>query len=353
MRDDIVDTIDEARGAKIARYVTARSSQSEEAEVREWCAAAPGREEYVESLRRTWEQAGVARAPDLEDDVDTAWAEVQRRRDARRTRFAAPESANPAIRPTPGRARLLRVAAVLIIVLGLGVMWRTMSPEPTDRPRAVDMREYATDRAQRGEVRLPDGSTVVLNVDTRLRIPRDYGNRARTVYLEGEARFAVEHDERRPFVVHTSSLVAEDLGTVFGVRAYPNASSATVVVAEGLVDFRTASSPGPAGAERLEPGHLARVDANGRVEVDRNADPTEYLAFADGRLVFRGTPLRDVVAQIGRWYDLDVRLVDPELASIPLTASFQHEPVPHVLDLIALTLDLRYEREGRVVTFQR
>lgn len=391
--DDIIDTIDDIQGAKIARYVTGRSSPAEEAEIRAWCAGAPGRSEYIESLRAIWAQ--VRRIEDLDTDevdvgwaalddgwaalddasaevddawpeVDDAWAEVRRRREERRMRTPAMDPAGPvepvelatglkrAGRSTRWPPGILRAAAVIVLALGGAALWRAAPREAADGPRTVELREYATERAQRAEMRLPDGTRVVLNVDSRLRVPKDYGRRGgRTVYLEGEALFEVEHDDRNPFVVHTSTLIAEDLGTVFGVRAYPDASSSSVVVAEGLVEFEATSSVTPAGTHRLEPGHLGRVRTDGTIEIDRAVNPADYLAFADARLVFRNAPMRDVAAQLGRWYGLDVRLADSTIASLPLTASFRHEPIPHVLDLIAFALGVRYERDGGVITFHR
>src|SRR5690606_6576448 len=100
-------------------------------------------------------------------------------------------------------------------------------------------------------------------------------------------------------------------------------------------------------------GDLARVGPDGAVQIERGVDATEHLAFAEGRLVFREAPLGEVVEHLGRWYDIDVRLADSTLATLPLSASFQQEPVARVLNLIALSLGLRVEREGAAVLLRR
>src|SRR5690606_29072620 len=115
----------------------------------------------------------------------------------------------------PSRRRIptwvTRAAAILALALGGGALWNYQLRPAGDEPRAVAMREYSTDRARRAEIRLKDGTRVILSVESRLRVPRDYGRRHRTVYLEGEALFEVEHDERRPFRVHAADALAEDL----------------------------------------------------------------------------------------------------------------------------------------------
>lgn len=351
MMDDLFDDISDEEGARLVRYITGRSTAREAEEVREWIAAEPGRADLVATLRATWKEAAT---PSPEWDVDAAFDDLRRRRAVQRS-LPQPAPDPWLTRPKRGRAtRWLAHAAAIAAVLGGAAVWQTWPEEElAGGPRAVEMHEYATGRAERGEVRLGDGTRVVLNVDSRLRVPKDYGRDSRTVYLDGEALFEVEYDERRPFRVYASSVVAEDLGTVFGVRAYPDASPVTVVVAEGIVEVSVASPVGPAEPYRLDPGDLARVEVDGTVGIDRGIDAADFLAFADAWLVIRDTPLRDVAAQLGRWYDLDVRIADSTIAALPLTARFQNEPIGNVLDLIALSLDLHYEREGDTVDFHR
>jgi transmembrane sensor len=343
---DPIDQIDEAQGARLARYVAGRSSPEEAAEVRAWVAADPRRAELLEALEQAWM---LAREADVVWDVDAAWEEVRRRREARRLR---PQPAlGGSRRSSP--SGLLRAAAIAALALGGTAVWALVARESAQAPREVAMHEYATGRAQRARVRLPDGTGVVLSVESRLRVPEDYGRRSRDVYLEGEARFDVQHDARRPFRVHAAGVVAEDLGTVFGVRAYPDGTPVTVVVAEGVVEVKTAGPEQQEAVHRLDPGQLARVGPAGEVRIERDVDAAEYLAFAEGRLVFRNTPLGEAAAQLGRWYNLDVRVADPALAALPLTASFRQEPIADVLNLIALSLGVRHERDGAVVTFHR
>lgn len=352
MNYDFTDLIDEELGAKLARYVAGRSPAGEVEEIRAWIAAGVGRDEFVESLRRAWVVAQQSRG---EWDVDAAWDEFRMRRQARRGHARHVAAMAPARVRWRVPAWVVRAAAVLVLVLGGAVVWTKMSRPVPEAPRPVAMQEYATSRAQHAEMRLPDGTRVVLSVESRLRVPEDYGKTTRTVYLEGEALFEVQHDERRPFFVHAGNLIAEDLGTVFGVRSYADDAEATVVVAEGIVEVEAtpASQHEPSAAHRLDPGHLARVAADGTVRVERGVDLDAYLAFAQRRLVFNNTPLREAAAQLGRWYDLDVRVADASIAELPLTARFQHEPASRVIQLVALSLDLQYERDGNVVKFYR
>jgi len=85
--------------------------------------------------------------------------------------------------------------------------------------------------------------------------------------------------------------------------------------------------------------------------VRHGVSPEPYVAWAGGRLVFDDTPLADVLAQLGRWYDVDARAADSVAARRRLTAAYSNEPLADILRLIAASLDLRVERHGRSVTF--
>jgi transmembrane sensor len=99
-------------------------------------------------------------------------------------------------------------------------------------------------------------------------------------------------------------------------------------------------------------GQLANVDAAGLASVS-TVDTAAYVAFSDGRLVFDGTPLGEVVAELGRWYDLDVRLAAPAFADRHISASFTGLGENDVLGAVAAAAGLRYTRQGRTVTFSR
>src|SRR5207248_7714057 len=95
----------------------------------------------------------------------------------------------------PGLGRRGIAAAIVFLLAGTGV-WLL-------RPRAAPVREFATQAGQRLQLTLPDSSRVLLSVGTRLRLPRDFGLRARAVELDGEAYFVVRHDRSEE---HTSEL---------------------------------------------------------------------------------------------------------------------------------------------------
>ncbi len=341
------------------RFLTGECSPAEVELVRRWLAAHPASAQYVNDVRAALEKAA---RPAGGWDTAGAWARVLR--DA-----VAPER-NAARLPPPLRltastfterralARVIaspwmRLAAAIVLVIGAGALWLGRAPTwfgTPPRSAVPPMHEYVTARGQRTELRLPDGTRVMLAPDSRLRVPADFDAAGREVALEGQAYFAVIHDERKPFQVRVGTAVVHDLGTEFVVRAYTGARTVQVVVAEGKVELRRAAEGPSSGGAVLGRGESGRLDAAGGITTGR-ADLAAALAWTQGRLVFNETPLRDVIPELARWYDLDIRLADSALGHRRVTLSLGPESATAAVEAVALLADARYERSGRVVTF--
>ena len=339
--------------ALLARYVAGECTPTEAREVEQWCRTSPAHEARLDTLRAIW---NARRAP-RSWDVEGIWARVRRtmRADARRA-------------PAFGRhlkdgherrwlAAPLAAAAVLLLLAGaaLAVL------NSRRRPPLAPMREYATARGQRGTLQLPDGSRLMLAPQSRLRIPVDFGRDVRELSLDGEALFTVAHDSTRPFRVRAKGAVAEDIGTRFDLRAYAEDSLVAVAVAEGAVALGRGAVPaemarrdGRPVAEGIvvRPGEIATLAPDGAVTTARGAAVADYLAWADGRLHFANVPLPEVLRSIGRWYDLDVRVEGPALATRSITAEFSLRSADEMLQALALAVDARLTRAGRVVTLR-
>jgi transmembrane sensor len=140
------------------------------------------------------------------------------------------------------------------------------------------------------------------------------------------------------------------LGTEFDVRASPRDAETDVLVRSGRVAL--SSTDTRKGAARiLTTGERGTIDQSGSVRVQNGIDTDSALAWTQGTLVFRAAPLRDVIPELERWYDLRIRLSDPELSSRRITASFTNESVDLVLQTLGELIPARWSRTGREVTF--
>lgn len=77
--------------------------------------------------------------------------------------------------------------------------------------------EVYAPRKSKLKMKLPDGSIVWLNADSKLSYSESFSRKNRNVRLEGEGYFEVEHGEH-PFVIQTDSAQIKVLGTKFNVK---------------------------------------------------------------------------------------------------------------------------------------
>lgn len=337
-------------------WLAGELSPQDAAEFETWLAAHPARTREIERVREAWTAAG---APRGDWNAAAALASLKltaaergllpRHRD-RRVSGAQREFHLP----TP---RWWMSAAAALLVLGTAGtgLWYLTGASRSAAPVAPQLVELVTPRGQRAELTLPDGSRVTLGPDSRLKYSAGEFAARRDLTLEGEAYFDVVHDDTRPMRVFTRRGMTEDLGTAFAVSDH-RAGPMRVVVAEGRVMLRVpldSLRPGEVvDSVLLEANDLGQLRADGRLLSRHNIDIDSYLAWRDGRLVFRGTPLREVLFRLSTWYDVDIALGDSTLADRPFTASFQHETADQVLRVLSVALELQYERRGGLMLVQ-
>lgn len=318
----------------VDRFLAGEATPEELVVLQRWLEGDPRRGRLLEEA---W---GMLASDAKSWNVDAAWREVSGRLHG------------PAVIPME-RARVrryvgaLQVAAGLLLTIGAATLWRVMAERESGAGQ-VAMREVATTKGQRAELRLSDGTRVVLGAASRLEYAPEPDGRTRDVRLTGEAYFEVAPDSAHPFVVRTAGAVTRVLGTEFTVRAYAGSDEVEVAVAGGRVLL--ASSDSSTGVLLIK-GQLGALRVGAPPTVRTLASLEPFVAWTEGRLAFDGAPLRVALRQLERWYDVNFVVADSALADRRLTARFRAESLTEALDAIAVALDARYERRDRVISF--
>jgi ferric-dicitrate binding protein FerR (iron transport regulator) len=353
---------------RLARYLAGECSREERDSIQRWLDGDPAARAELEAMRRWWQRAAVIPTASR---VDAMWQRLARRMHGGDVSVVVPDAVperalkpkprpvTPAFPLMPGRTpRVIAwrvpaaVAAAVMLTAAGALVWRA----PTAAPEAAttaEVREFATARGQRATIRLLDGTRVELGFASTLRV-RPFRDGRRELTLEGEAVFAVVHDEARPFIVHAGNAVTEDLGTTFSVRAYPSDSAVRVVVVSGKVAMRRREAGrGSASSAILGPGQLGRLDARGEVEVESGVDTSGYMAWLTGRLSLHHAPLADIAAELERRYDVSIRIPEPAVAGLRLTVDMQPRTLDEALGAVTVPLKLRHRRDGGAILLER
>jgi len=290
---------------------TARSEQIfEEAaewvvEVRNGGARPPGGTQFIEWLRRSPEHVAAY------FEMAAVWEDVPRLIPLRSVDVdALVESARSELDAPPERApphlRLAAWASVLMVCIGLAAAWWLWPHAQT----------YVTQIGEQRSITLEDGSTVELDTKSRIRV-RLAKEVRRIELLEGQALFHVAPDVRRPFVVSCYGTRVRAVGTQFDV--YRKASGMKIVtVVEGHVSMLA----GAGGQEiPLGPGDQASVTVDGTVQA-RAADAKASTAWTQRTLIFHGTQLGEVVAELNRYNRKPTIIDDASLQAVRINGVF-------------------------------
>lgn len=326
----------------LGRYFAGEASEEEESSVSAWMEIDSERARTVEDLRQICE---LARAVPQRFDVTAAWEKVNQK-------TTQEERGAKYVDRPPVQSRKKRLSPIyriigLLLIVGIAVV--LLVPErQAEGPAAPTERVYATKRGQRATINLVDGTSVSLNVESKITIPVTFATEIREVHVEGEAFFKVAPDANRPFLVHTGNAIVEVLGTEFNVRSIGGRKSVQVVVAEGKVSLRERRQA-QESATVLNRADMGLLSNGGGVSVKRNVSLSSYLSWTEGRLSFDKTPLTEVFQELERWYDLEIRLSEGVAGESLLTATFTDEPLREILNVVAESMKLRYEVNGRIV----
>ena len=333
----------------IDRYLAGEASPSDLEALRAHRERDPAWVAAIQALRAANTSNGRANATGASRswNTDAAWARLESR-----IGVAKQADVRPIGRAVPAKrvatARYWLMAAGLVLTVG-ALAWRMLARPTTDGGQALAMREIVTPNGARNTFTLDDGSRVTLNAGSRLRWAQDFGARTRDVHLEGEAYFVVTHDAARPFRVHVRGGVAHDLGTRFTVRAYPELSQIEVAVAEGAVSLRR-DSVAATDSAIVRAGQLGRLAESGVPVLEPNVVMDRWTAWTSGSLVLDGLTLAEAVPQLERWYDAKITIADAQLANRRVSARFNHETLPQMLDALTLALGARWQQSGRSIT---
>jgi transmembrane sensor len=341
------------------RYLADDMTPGDRASLEAWLAEDPSRARIVQALLAERNRRMMAQP---KWDIDALVNRIEDRTSAKpvhphsgkkaRAARLFPATRSSRISGPWVRAAGIAATAVIVGTAGLVVSQKAQRVKPT-----VKMREYVTTRGQLASIYLADGTRVVLAPESRLHVPESISDRAlssqtataRDVRLEGAAYFEVVHDAKRPFSVETAVGVALDIGTEFEVRAYEPARPMEVTVVSGAVALHTKAQNSPL-LGTLRRGDRGTLSRTGNFALAQNIDLGPTLAWTKGSLVFNHTPISEVTRELSRWYDLDVSLGQGVNPNRRLVLTLDNESAADALNLVALSLGLRVEERGRLVT---
>lgn len=225
------------------------------------------------------------------------------------------------------RASLALVfAASLLIAIPL-------APELLIRLQA----DYRTAAGEHQTIELADGSTMLLNTSSAVKVNFTEGRRNITL-LKGEAYFDVTHDTERPFSVTGEFGTATVTGTAFSVRERDG--SDLIVLERGRLEVTSTRKPQQGMAELL-PQNLVVARPGGLGPV-QNADTEKLLSWRSGRLVFDDTPFAEVLSELSRYRSAPLVLMRESAENLRISGSYKVSNLENAITTLADVAGLEF-----------
>jgi ferric-dicitrate binding protein FerR (iron transport regulator) len=214
----------------------------------------------------------------------------------------------------------------------------------TDR---VLYNSLSTARGETYATVLADGTRVWLNSASSIKYPVVFVGKERRVIITGEAYFEVAHNASKPFHVEVNGLDVQVLGTHFNINSYSDEPVTKTTLLEGSIKLTNSGK-----STMLSPGQQIQLASNGEMNLVRNADVDQAVAWKNGVFDCNGLNISDIMRQVGRWYDVEIKMEpgitqDKFVGRIPRTVT-----LANLLKVLELN-GVKFSIDGKKITVMK
>lgn len=233
-------------------------------------------------------------------------------------------------------------AAIVVVAILSGAVLHSLIEE---KPQTL-YTEISVPAGQMTQIKLPDGSKVLLNSGSVLKYPTVFANTSRDVSIDGEAFMEIAKNPEKPFRVTTNKFSVEVLGTTFNITAYSNENHSNVTLIEGSVKISTDNNK---NTQKIIPGQSASITDGNLTEIAQ-VNTQFYTSWKDGKIVFRKETLEEIAKKLERWYNVEIKFADEDLKKEIFSGTLlKYKPVEQVFkSLILLNNDVDFVSESRL-----
>jgi len=251
-------------------------------------------------------------------------------------------------------------AASIFLLIGLGWFMFSLTNNPnksyllsdfSKHQMQINLEEVVNTSDEVKLVNLPDGSSVLLMKDSKIRFPKKFKIDKRETYLLGEAFFQVQKNPVNPFYVYAGEIVTKVLGTSFGIKAYDHDENISVIVKSGKVSvyaqntqlsqsYRAKTSQAITLIQNQQ-AIISREDLKIKLYTDKRLEFNNPMG--DQTFEFKRTPISEVFDIIEKRYNVSITYDSNILKNCTITANLGDEPLMEKLNMICTVIEATYE----------
>jgi transmembrane sensor len=314
----------------IIRFLSNEASTDEQDELFDWTNRDPKNQKVFQEYYSLWNKKG---------DAMPAFP-VQRGLQKLNSRIDAFElETKKTLRP-----RLLwqKLAAAILLLTAVGLGLGSLATS-FHKPQVEIVYHTITGKGDRSTVViLPDHSEVRLNAKSTLRYPEKFSGNHREVFLTGEGFFNITKDAAHAFIIHTTGMDTEVVGTSFNIKE--DGSNSIVTVATGKVKVSGAGQ-----TQVLMP--LQKVVYNRRSQLMKMTatNNDEELSWMQNTIIFNDTDLLTASRTLQKWYDVKIHFDNNLIEKCRITGKFRNESLQHILEAISFSTGIKFKINDKTV----
>jgi transmembrane sensor len=269
----------------------------------------------------------------------------------------------------------LSLAAVFCIAFFLGNIFKTKDGKITAKQvAAVEYSEIKAPFGTRSEIKLPDGTQIILNAGSVLKYTSDYNLNNRDLILVGEAYFKVAKNKDLPLIVNAGGINIKATGTEFNVKAYLDEGLIETTLIEGKVEITQNNGTSEMvkllelkpnqKAIYIKESDLLAIEKIKEVEplavkpaktssdkllISPRADVDQVTAWTQNKLIIKGENLENLCIKLQRKYNVTFVFGSEEIKKYRFSGVLLDETLEQVLNVIKLSAPINFRLDGKVV----
>lgn len=191
---------------------------------------------------------------------------------------------------------------------------------------------------KRSMLTLPEGSRLWVNAGTRVAYPVEFDPKRREIYVDGEIYIEVSPDEDRPFIVKTTQMDVEVLGTTFNITAYEKDNAQRIVLVTGSVKVRTIHQK---NETVLSPSEMYSF-SNGISKV-QTVKVEDYISWKYGFYHYDSEELGVIMERLSHYYGYSI-ICSPKASQMKFSGKLDlKDKLDTILKGIAQTSPITYQ----------
>jgi len=251
---------------------------------------------------------------------------------------------------------LTGIAATVAILIGIFFMYNraadkqiSVSKELEKKPSG-DILHFINREPRIVRHQLPDSSSVWMHAGAVITYPKKFDSDKRLVTFSGEGFFDIKKDKSRPFSIQSGEMLVRVLGTSFNVNAQAKQKIFRISVVTGSVEVTAPDKEHKEQVIILKPRQEALFETQSRrltfsdIPLQNKKEIYESVT-----ILFDNTPLNQVISQLEKRFDVHISLSNPKISTCRVSADFEQQPLPLIMEMLCTALDATYTISGNTV----